>query len=430
MLFYRETAIFAKTDNYERLTLSHDMQTYRFTVNGLRHHDFAERLDELCRLAPGRRLTLCVEPDNPGEADAVIAYLGSRCVGYVRSGQRAEACALIRASRQEVLQGRVVGTDRQRRWLTVEMTAAHLTLPSQPDAGRSHLLSRWSFEGRTLPVDEAERRLHAMLASLQIVLESCEPWEDDVEEWLEYIERQLWRDISSETSAQVAHILRLLTDGTPRHPLYADKALRLQLAIERMGSPEVRRRQAQHIVELARSAHMDELLCHYGQRAGEALLSLPEELARLFLTDSELLMGRLWYLRLPRHQVRALRTLLAMLARLNDLSEGDCLEESADNTASADEGCGGNPVRIAKGCKTKLLVALNAMYRAGWFADNQNHPLTNRDKALNDILQRAFGEEKQTQIGCTIFPARDPDHTEKHRAAIEELLQHLPKDKE
>lgn len=294
------------------------MQTYRFTVNGLRHHDFAERLDELCRLAPGRRLTLCVEPDNPGEADAVIAYLGSRCVGYVRSGQRAEACALIRASRQEVLQGRVVGTDRQRRWLTVEMTAARLTLPSQPEAGRSHLLSRWSFEGRTLPVDEAERRLHAMLASLQIVLESCEPWEDDVEEWLEYIERQLWRDISSETSAQVAHILRLLTDGTPRHPLYADKALRLQLAIERMGSPEVRRRQAQHIVELARSAHMDELLCHYGQRAGEAVLSLPAELKRLFQDDGELLMGRLWYLRLPRHQVRALRTLLAMTVRLHD----------------------------------------------------------------------------------------------------------------
>ena len=406
------------------------MQTYRFTVNGLRHHDFAERLDELCRLAPGRRLTLSIEADNPGEADAVIAYLGSRCVGYVRSGQRAEACALIRASRQEVLQGRVVGTDRQRRWLTVEVTAARLKLPPLPETDSPHLLSRWSFEGRTLPVDEAEHRLHAMLASLQMVLEPCEPWEDDVEEWLEYIERQLWRDISSETSAQVAHILHLLTDGTPRHPLYADKALRLQLAIERMGSPEVRRRQAQHIVELARSAHMDELLCHYGQRAGEALLSLPEELARLFLTDSELLMGRLWYLRLPRHQVRALRTLLAMLARLNDLSGGDCLEESADNTASADEGCGGNPVRIAKGCKTKLLVALNAMYRAGWFADNQNHPLTNRDKALNDILQRAFGEEKQTQIGCTIFPARDPDHTEKHRAAIEELLQHLPKDKE
>ena len=406
------------------------MQTYRFTVNGLRHHDFAERLDELCRLAPGRRLTLSIEADNPGEADAVIAYLGSRCVGYVRSGQRAEACALIRASRQEVLQGRVVGTDRQRRWLTVEVTAARLKLPPLPETDSPHLLSRWSFEGRTLPVDEAEHRLHAMLASLQMVLEPCEPWEDDVEEWLEYIERQLWRDISSETSAQVAHILHLLTDGTPRHPLYADKALRLQLAIERMGSPEVRRRQAQHIVELARSAHMDELLCHYGQRASEALLSLPEELARLFLTDSELLMGRLWYLRLPRHQVRALRTLLAMLARLNDLSGGDCLEESADNTASADEGCGGNPVRIAKGCKTKLLVALNAMYRAGWFADNQNHPLTNRDKALNDILQRAFGEEKQTQIGCTIFPARDPDHTEKHRAAIEELLQHLPKDKE
>ena len=62
-----------------------------------------------------------------------------------------------------------------------------------------------------------------------------------MEEWLVYVDQELWRDISSDCSEKVEQLLRLLTDGTPVQPLYADKALRLQLAIDRMGSPEVRR---------------------------------------------------------------------------------------------------------------------------------------------------------------------------------------------
>ena len=268
-----------------------------------------------------------------------------------------------------------------------------------------------------------------------------------MEEWLVYVDQELWRDISSDCSEKVEQLLRLLTDGTPVQPLYADKALRLQLAIDRMGSPEVRRQQAEHICQRAFSHSMDELLCYYkGEESLQAVLTLPAELLRLYLTDSEALMGRLWYYRLPREQVRGVLTLLALMVRLC-FASSDLMGENADDAEGAEErrnnptsaqaqpgdndGVGEDAkVRIAKGCKAKLLVILNAVYHAGWLTDGQDRPLTNRDKALNDILRRAFGETKPTQIGCTIFPAREPNHAEKHRAAIEELLKHLPEEKE
>ena len=62
------------------------MTTYRFAITGLRHHDFANRLNELYDKAMGKRMSISIEHDNPGEMDAVIVYWGRCFVGYVRSG--------------------------------------------------------------------------------------------------------------------------------------------------------------------------------------------------------------------------------------------------------------------------------------------------------------------------------------------------------
>ena len=75
------------------------MTTYRFAITGLRHHDFANRLDELYDKAMGKRMSISIEHDNPGEMDAVIVYWGRCFVGYVRSGtDREKACSLILSS--------------------------------------------------------------------------------------------------------------------------------------------------------------------------------------------------------------------------------------------------------------------------------------------------------------------------------------------
>ena len=293
------------------------MPTYRFPINGIRHHDFRGRLDELYELAPGKRMSIAVEHDNPQEPDAVIVYWGKKWVGYVRSGEcREQAYSLIKASGRGSLLGRIVDVDREKRWLWLELSTDCNVTSDYED--KPNVLTNWSFDGDILPTDEEEAQLHTMLCNLVMVTEAREQWEEDTEEWLEFVEQNLWRDISCETSEQVKHLLELLTTGSKEMGEYARAADRLQVAIDYMGSPEVRRLQAQQIMDKASSTDMDLLLLRYAENAKEVIRELPQELVTLFKKDGELFMGRLWYLHRPYKQIQALKTLMSMMVRLKD----------------------------------------------------------------------------------------------------------------
>lgn len=294
---------------------------HRFPINGLRHHDFKGRLDELYELAPGRRMSISIEHDNPVEENAVIVYCGKSLVGYVRSCERELACSFVKASGKKSLLGKVTGVDRDKRWLWLEIVAQGE--PSQKVEPTPNKLSGWHFDGEVLPSDEAELRLQALLCNLETTVEQQEPWDDDMEQWLEYTEQNLWRDISCETSMQIDRILGLLTDGSKAHPEYEQKAGRLQVAIDAMGSPEVRMQQALQILQKAKSKEMDLLLAHYGDRAEDCLRQQPGQMADLFLKDGELFMGRLWYMHCTYQQTKAVKTLLAMMMRLMEKDKPD-----------------------------------------------------------------------------------------------------------
>lgn len=84
------------------------MPKYRFIVNGLRHHDFKGRLDELFEQAPGCRMSISVEKDNLGEENAIIVHWGKKFVGYARSGKdRQLAYSLIMACGRGSMMGRI-----------------------------------------------------------------------------------------------------------------------------------------------------------------------------------------------------------------------------------------------------------------------------------------------------------------------------------
>src|SRR5574344_1556948 len=101
------------------------MDTQRFIINVLHHHDFKDRPDELYEIAPARRVSISIEHENAHEEDAVIVYMGNKCVGYVRSGNdRETACAIIRTSGRDSLLGKIVGVERKNRWLYMEVTTA------------------------------------------------------------------------------------------------------------------------------------------------------------------------------------------------------------------------------------------------------------------------------------------------------------------
>ena len=167
------------------------MPDYKLRINGLRHHDFKDRLDELYELAPRHRMSISIEHDNVAEQDAVIVYWGKHFVGYVRSGEDRElALSLIQASGRATMLGRIVGFDRGNRWLWMEISSQQEPTPTKNRP--STILTGWHFEGKTLRLDEDEERLHTMLCNLEMTLEQQEPWDEDMEQWLEYCEGNLW----------------------------------------------------------------------------------------------------------------------------------------------------------------------------------------------------------------------------------------------
>lgn len=50
-------------------------------------------------------------------------------------------------------------------------------------------------------------------------------------------------------------------------------------------------------------------------------------------------------------------------------------------------------VHLADGKKTALVILLKRMYEKGWLVDAEGNGLTNRDKAIREIMKNAFGEE-------------------------------------
>lgn len=82
-------------------------------------------------------------------------------------------------------------------------------------------------------------------------------------------------------------------------------------------------------------------------------------------------------------------------------------------------------LRIGDKKLSRALIVLDAMIQQGWIVDREGNRPRNRDAALNEILQRAFGEEKARQISSTMYPSHIPseEHEEYRKNIISELLE-------
>lgn len=290
---------------------------YNITVTGLRHGDFKDCLEEFYSQVVGRRVVLCIEPDNRSEKNAVRVKLGTKRVGYARSGECREcAYSLIASTGRPVMLGRVVGYDKENRYLFVELQSDDkLKIVHTQEKSE---LTNWSFDDRTLMPDEKEAQVVEELYSLDLLFREDMVCHEEIEENLKFIEENMWRDCSHEAKKQIEGLLSLASNLSNTHSWFAKIAKRLQYVIDYMGSPEVRKLQAQHILELAHCKEMDGLLHYYGERAADVVNVLPKVLTDLFRQDGELFMGRMWYLQCSAKMWRALKTLLAIMVRLED----------------------------------------------------------------------------------------------------------------
>lgn len=122
---------------------------------------------------------------------------------------------------------------------------------------------------------------------------------------------------------------------------------------------------------------------------------------------------------------------------MQEYMDGDeCLSDEIENMLSAQKETEASvaPVvslpksslRIAEGKQTSVLVVLDTMYKAGWFAKADGSRVTNRDKTLNEILQFAFNQEGSANIS-QLLSSPNNRYGKAPSEYVKELLQYVKK---
>lgn len=151
------------------------MPIYRFPITGIRHHAFKGRLDELYECAPGKRVTMSIEPENEAEPDAVICLLGCEHLGYVRSGNDHDAALkLLETSGKRSIIGKVVEVDRDNRVVWVEADAPAPTDDTRP-RHKGNLLETWKYDGPLLPDPTELTLLHSVADTPTLFAQITQP---------------------------------------------------------------------------------------------------------------------------------------------------------------------------------------------------------------------------------------------------------------
>lgn len=283
---------------------------FRFPIIGIRHHDFKGRLNELYELAPGKRVTMSIEHENPVETDAVICFLGGEHLGYVRTGEDHDrALGVLKSLGRRSVIGKVTDVDRECRIIWMETRSD--TAVSVERQAHPAFLDSLRYDGPMIPMPKGMVQLHSMIDTLEMLVEDREPWDEEMETYLDAVMELGWMDISVEFRSQLEHTLHMLTMADDMEG-YREAACRLQYFIDFMGSPETRQRQARWLLETARGEEMKRVRMAYGERASEVVRMLPEVFVDMFLNDGEMLMARLWYLRQSGTTVRGILTLIAL----------------------------------------------------------------------------------------------------------------------
>ena len=172
------------------------MPTIQLHIQGLTHHDIAERREAFLQTAVGRRVAL--RPARLCEdVRAVEAYMGGECVGVVARLDLELTWAALRSKAKEVLHGRIVAAKEYS--LVAEVEVQELQREEPAESG----LDGWTYSGPLLAERAEERKLAFLEEELEALLAEASAGlqEDDVKEVLELVEtycRTACYDISGE----------------------------------------------------------------------------------------------------------------------------------------------------------------------------------------------------------------------------------------
>lgn len=292
------------------------MKKVIFDIVGLRHHDFKDRLDELFDTVIGRQVMLMLEKNNEGQVNAVIAYIGSKCLGHVSRLIRRLALSALYECDEDDLYATVVEVDRVRKHLYVELEVADSLEPDMTE--EPNVLTDWSYDGPELIRESADAgRLRASMKQLtRLIKLKPDAWTDEMEELLLDIGRLMVHDISAEMNTAIARLDQMLMALSVGNKAFREAMQRLEFFYRELATDPWREALAQSVRDLAVSKEMSKLLKRLGTDAPAVAAKLPQALICELHIDLGMLLSHISYWDVPRVKVQQVRCLLALNLRL------------------------------------------------------------------------------------------------------------------
>lgn len=227
------------------------LQRPTYTVKGISHHDVADRLGVWLPECVGRMVTLIVESAEENEIDVecVAVYDVDEHLGYIDDNQKQELLMVLHAGHRHTLRSHIIsyneGKGAEGHYSQAKLTIEAPRFRSDYDEHNGYFLAPqrsmwedWSYEGPLVPRTATSRKLDTVRSVLMEMIEDCEPWSEDVRQYVEAFCRNGFIDLSGEMRQDMLRVMHWLECGdTAEMREMADRVLDV---MTNMGSEETR----------------------------------------------------------------------------------------------------------------------------------------------------------------------------------------------
>lgn len=335
-------------------------KTIYIFLAGMQHHHFASEVGSAFSTYIGSTVSLRKEDDNRWDkGKAVASYLNYELLAYVTGDSNKTIVRQVLDYRgRKQIQGKLVRFIKAKHKNESDMLEVTIDYPDEEIAQEAQVeVADWSqltWIGPSLPLSPEANQLHAVVDEVLDLLHDGSEMTAYMSRGLDMIAQLSWADISQEMSQAYSEILRYFTLGADRFPDMVDAAVRMQQIITHIGSPEVREKVYNRMVENAKSAEVSRIIAHEGYTLDNLSPRISQVLVNMISTDVQGMIGRIWYMGIPVDVLNGLMSSLTYLLRLlmdkgNSLTDAHVpIEQRVIEVGKLLKGCEGMPVEFSR----------------------------------------------------------------------------------
>lgn len=298
-------------------------KTIRIFLAGMQHHGYLDEVANGFADYMGSTVSLRKEDDNRWDkGKAVAAYLNYELLAYVTGSEKDKL--RVRKLMEKVGKSQIRGTIKKfiKAQSQNESDMLQISVKVPDEVSLSDELqeeedwSQWLWLGPVLPLCEEAHQLHAVTDELLEMLRDGEPLNNYMLKGLDKMAELSWADISKEMSRAYSEILSLLTMGANLYPEMEQAAVKVQQIITHIGSPEVREKVYAQMMKNAKSAEVARIIVAQTYDLTTLTPQISQVLVNMMSTDVQGMIGRIWYLGMPRNVLNGVMSSLTFLLRL------------------------------------------------------------------------------------------------------------------